>query len=82
MTSAAQNLLLHAPILFMNFLRDAGDGIFHIGSSLTTGWTFDLVANRFARLRQLYFSKFGTVAHSSPKRFEIAAKSGTGRMYR
>ena len=59
----------------MNFLRDAGGGIFQVASSLLVGVEFGLAANRFARLRQLYFSRFGTVAHSSPSRFEIAAKS-------
>lgn len=61
----------------MNFLRDPGGGIFQTGSSRAAGGgaADGFAAKRFARLLQLYFSKFGTVAHISPKRFEIAAKS-------
>lgn len=46
-----------------------------MGSSLLVGKECGFAAKRFARLRQLYFSRCGTVAHSSPNRLEIAAKS-------
>ena len=60
----------------MNLFRDIGCRNFPTGSSFIAIWELDLVdANRFARRRQLHFSKFGTVAHSSPRRFEIAANS-------
>lgn len=62
----------------MNFFLEDGGGIFHTDSSLTADVELGLDAKRFARLLQLYFSKLGTVAHSSPRRFEIVAKSETG----
>ena len=68
-------LIMISILLLMNFLRDAGGGIFHMASSLLVGVGLGLAAKRFARLRQLYFSRFGTVAHNSPSRLEIAAKS-------
>lgn len=69
------NQLTNPPILLMNFFREAGGGIFQTGSSLLAGKEWGFAAKRFARLRQLYFSRCGTVAHSSPNRLEIAAKS-------